>query len=142
MVDVIGVLFLVGTVFGASLDDTARAIERQVVSPCCYSQTVDQHRSGAASDVCKEIRRLLGEGYTEQAVIDALVEGYGTKILAVPGSKRFNASIWWMSVAVVGLGAIGLRAYLSRTASQERQNPGVAPRSGAAPFVWLPGQDS
>ena len=100
-------------------EDLARKIERQVVSPCCFSQTVDQHRSGAASDVRTDIRRMLREGRSEKEILGVLVQKHGTKVLAVPEAKGFNASVWWMPVVAVVVGGLGLRSYLSRTSRSE-----------------------
>lgn len=105
----------------ASVEDAAKAIDRQVVSPCCFSQTVDQHRSGAAKEVRTQIREWLAAGQTEQVILDRLVEQHGQKILAVPRAEGFNTAVWWMPVVAVLIGAIGLRSYLSRTASEQRQ---------------------
>lgn len=108
-------VFFLGVAGSQSIDEMARGIEKQVVSPCCFSQTVDQHRSGASREVRAEIRRLLGEGQSESAVIRALVEKHGQRILAIPPADGFNSAVWWMPVVAVLIGAVGLRRYLLRS---------------------------
>lgn len=125
-----GVLvFFLGIAVAAPIDDAARTIEKQVVSPCCYSQTVDQHRSGAASEVRAEIRQMLEEGMGEEAILATLVEQHGTKVLAVPKAEGFNASVWWMPVVAVIVGGIGVKSYLRRTTTAGETDPEPLKRS-------------
>jgi cytochrome c-type biogenesis protein CcmH len=120
--------FFMSVAIGAPIEDLARKIERQVVSPCCFNQTVDLHRSGAAAEVRADIHRLLGEGLGEEAVLKALVHKHGRKVLAVPKAEGFNASVWWMPVVAVGVGAVGLRSYLSRTSKADgRKEEALSP---------------
>ena len=107
----------------ASVENAAKAIERQVVSPCCFSQTVDQHRSGAAAEVRSQIRAWLAEGLAEQEILDRFVVEHGEKILAVPKAEGFNTAVWWMPIVAVLTGALGLRSYLSRTAPEQASAP-------------------
>lgn len=131
-------VLILSVVHAASIEDAAKAIDRQVVSPCCFSQTVDLHRSGASSEVRAQIREWLAAGLTEKAILDRLVEQHGQKILAVPRAEGFNTTVWWMPVAAVLVGAVGLKLYLSRTTpEQEQKTVDMTPSDRARVAAYL-----
>jgi cytochrome c-type biogenesis protein CcmH len=80
----------------AALEEQARALERQLMAPCCFSQTVDQHESEVSREMRAEMRGWLAEGASEEQILDRFVERYGTRILAVPPRQGFNQLLFWM----------------------------------------------
>ena len=80
----------------AALEEQARALERELMAPCCFGQTVDQHESEVSREMRAEMRVWLAEGVSEEQILDRYVERYGTRILAVPPRQGFNQLLFWM----------------------------------------------
>lgn len=95
----------------ASQDATrARALEAQLMAPCCWSQTVDVHHSPAADAMRAEIRTLIDAGRTDGEIRARFVEEYGTRILVVPPAEGVGAALYVTPalVLIVSAGALGL----------------------------------
>ncbi len=93
-------------------------IARQVIAPCCWTQTVDAHHSPAAEKVKEEIRAGLAAGLSDEAIIDRLVEEYGERILAIPRAQGFNVMLWILLAVVIVVGSLVLIFYLRRLAGK------------------------
>lgn len=66
--------------------EEARALERRLLAPCCYRETLDVHESPSAAALRDEIRGRLRAGEAAQAVEASLVRRHGPKIRAtLPG---------------------------------------------------------
>jgi cytochrome c-type biogenesis protein CcmH len=66
----------------------ASRLEGRLLSPCCWEtnggQTLDVHRSPAAEQLRREIRKRLKAGESPEAIEASLVKRYTARILAVP----------------------------------------------------------
>ena len=67
----VALLMLVGLTVAASPDQAvvereAKQIERMLIAPCCWTQPVSKHFSGAAAEIRQGIRQMLSEGKTRQ----------------------------------------------------------------------------
>ncbi len=93
-------------------DDEARAIEDNLIAPCCWSQPVSQHQSAAAEEIRKGVREMLAGGKSREEILDHFVAIYGERILATPRARGFNVLVYilpwvalilgtWLLVAVV-----------------------------------------
>jgi cytochrome c-type biogenesis protein CcmH/NrfF len=69
---------------GRSLEEQARALEGQLIAPCCWRQPVSEHISEESDRLKREIRFLLQQGRTEEQALDHYVQQYGQAILAKP----------------------------------------------------------
>jgi cytochrome c-type biogenesis protein CcmH len=98
-------------------DDTLRHVNdiaRQLIAPCCWSQTADAHQSDAAKAIKAQIRDGLRAGWSEKRIVDQFVAQYGEKILSVPKAEGFNLTLWAL-IALAGLvGSALLFFYLRR----------------------------
>ena len=84
----IAVLLMVAVPLPAvEIETTAKKLEGELMSPCCMTNTVSEHFSRASADMKIEIRQMLGEGKTEQEIIDFYVAKHGDQILAVPPAE-------------------------------------------------------
>ncbi len=101
----------------AAEDDTLKHVNhiaRQLIAPCCWSQTADAHQSDAAKAIKAQIRDGLRAGWSEKRIIEQIVAQYGEKIRAVPKAEGFNLALW-ISIGLVGLiGSVLLFFYLRR----------------------------
>ncbi len=69
----------------------ARLLERELVAPCCWNQTLASHQSTLADEMRREIRRRLQAGETPETITRSYIEMYGPRILARPppgGGRR------------------------------------------------------
>jgi cytochrome c-type biogenesis protein CcmH len=77
----------VGAAGGPSAEEQARAIERALMAPCCWTQQVSAHASPAADRIRADIRARLAEGATRQEILAAYEAQYGPAILAEPPAR-------------------------------------------------------
>ncbi|OBS33727.1 cytochrome c-type biogenesis protein [Pseudomonas syringae] len=95
-------------------DDAERAryseLTRELRCPKCQNQDIADSNAPIAADLRKEIYRMLGEGQSNQQIIDFMVDRYGDFVRYKPS---LNARTWllWFGPAgllVGGLVVIGL----------------------------------
>lgn len=104
-VAILAVLVALGAAWADDVETTARGLETELMSPCCMTNTVAEHYSGASSKMKTEIRQMLTEGKTEQEVLDYYVAQHGPQILSVPPAKGFNLTAYLVPMAMLVLGA-------------------------------------
>ncbi len=81
-------------------------LEHAMLAPCCYSETVADHRSEVALEMQREIRQMVAAGATDREILDHYKEQYGMRILIEPEGR-----LWWlMNVVPVVLLVFGLAA--------------------------------
>lgn len=82
---------------------------------CDMSAGLCAHPGGSFSGPCdtakaelKEVDEILGQGKSEQQIIDAFVTEYGTTVYVEPPKKGFGLVAWLMPVfySVLGLGLV------------------------------------
>src|SRR5688500_9072617 len=64
--------------------DRARDIERRILAPCCWRQTLEDHESELAHALRAEIEDRVAAGEASSAIEDDLVRRYGDKVRAMP----------------------------------------------------------
>ena len=72
----------------------------------CQNQTIKDSNVQIASDLRREIRRLIGEGKSDQEVFDFLVQRYGEFVLYRPPFSGFSLLLWLAPGIFVLLGAV------------------------------------
>lgn len=69
------------------VEDRAHELERHLIAPCCFRETLDVHESPIATSLRQEIRRRLGAGESAEAIEASLIARHGAKMRAtLPGS--------------------------------------------------------
>ncbi|OUM08280.1 cytochrome c-type biogenesis protein CcmH [Pseudomonas syringae] len=85
-------------------DDAERAryseLTRELRCPKCQNQDIADSNAPIAADLRKEIYRLLGEGQSNQQIIDFIVDRYGDFVRYKPG---LNARTWLLWFGPAGL---------------------------------------
>lgn len=98
------VLLLFTALFAASESQEAlvKDLEQSLIAPCCWSGTVYDH---GHADMEAEIRQMVDDGKSRQAIIDHYVARYGERILASPVASGFNLMAWItpILIALVGI---------------------------------------
>jgi cytochrome c-type biogenesis protein CcmH len=88
-------------------------LEKAVLAPCCYTETVGQHQSEIAIKMRVEIANWVEQGRTDEEILDTYAKRYGAKVLVDPNTipKGWTLVVPW---AVAGLGAFGAAGMLWR----------------------------
>ena len=88
-------------------------LEKAVLAPCCYTETVGQHQSEIAIEMLVEIANWVEQGRTDEEILDTYAKRYGAKVLVDPNTipKGWMLVVPW---AVAGLGALGAAWMLRR----------------------------
>ncbi|WP_133750708.1 cytochrome c-type biogenesis protein [Pseudomonas sp. LP_7_YM] len=85
-------------------DDAERAryaeLTRELRCPKCQNQDIADSNAPIAADLRKEIYRMLGEGQSNQQIIDFMVDRYGEFVRYKPG---LNAHTWLLWFGPAGL---------------------------------------
>ena len=97
-------------------------LEESLLAPCCYSQAVGQHMSGAADDMRKEIAGMVADGKSENEIIDHYKELYGERILIIPDGNT-GKILFAMPLAIAAL-ALGIVLLTLRKLLRANQNSG------------------
>lgn len=61
-----------------------KRLENLIISPCCFTQPVSTHSSGASEKIKEEIREMVIRGLTEEEIKRFYVDKYGEQILSIP----------------------------------------------------------
>ena len=80
----------------------------------CQNQTIKDSNAFLASDLRREIRRLLEEGKTDQEIYDFLVARYGDFALYRPRTSGRTLVVWIAPVAFLLFGAVVLMRIVRR----------------------------
>jgi len=94
----------------------ARRLDGTFIAPCCFANTLAEHRSPIADELRQEIRTMLAGGATETQVVDAFVAKYGERILAAPTTHGFNVLAYVSPAIAFFAGLLLIRAVVGRHA--------------------------
>ena len=128
----VGLVLVFLTVLAAQaddLDEKARELEGKLMAPCCWTQTVSKHYSGAAEEIRSGIRRMLSQGKTQQEILDFYVAQHGKRILAMPEARGFNLLAFVLPGVFLLLGGWGTFLLVRRW---QRGKPSAEPAQVAA----------
>lgn len=101
-----------GTAMGNTLEERALALDRLLMAPCCWTQTLNNHHSGIANEMRRDIRRMLTEGKSEAEILDHFKAIHSVRILAMPPAKGFNWAAYVLPVAFLLVGGWLVRVVL------------------------------
>lgn len=126
-----GAVYAEGALTGEALDEKAREIDNMLMAPCCWTQPVSKHYSGAADEIREGVRRMLAEGKGRQEILDFYVSKYGERILAMPPARGFNLMAYVLPALFLILGAWATRILLARWRRERSAQPSREPRPAA-----------
>lgn len=105
-------------------DDTERARFRELTQelrcPKCQNQDIADSNAPIATDLRREIYRMLGEGKSNQQIIDFMVDRYGDFVRYKPALTGKTAVLWFgpLALLVGGVVLIGVIVRRRRRVSQ------------------------
>jgi cytochrome c-type biogenesis protein CcmH len=111
--------------------DPAHEIERRVLAPCCYRQTLAEHESDLARALRLEVRQRVSRGESSTVIEDDLARRYGEEIRAMPRGwdpRALLAAIIAIALAIGGLvlrWVVGARPDVRAAAQEPAASPGA-----------------
>lgn len=105
-------------------DDTERARFRELTQelrcPKCQNQDIADSNAPIATDLRREIYRMLGEGKSNQQIIDFMVDRYGDFVRYKPALTGKTSVLWFgpLALLVGGVVLIGVIVGRRRRVSQ------------------------
>ena len=122
----IGLVVVAGTPAAAASNRgwAPRDLESQLMCPTCHVP-LDQSDSQAAQDIRNFIQQRYNAGWSEQRTKRALVDQFGTRILAAPPFNGFDAVAWLVPALILLFGA-AIAGGLAWTWTRRRRTPVVA----------------
>ena len=107
--------------FGPAVERQAKAIEKQLVAPCCFKGTLEDHPSPVADKMRQEVRSLLSSGKSRAQILAHYKKQYGQAVLAEPPQSGFSGFVLYgIPFGLAALVLLGLTILLVRRASKER----------------------
>lgn len=99
-------------------DETERARFRSLTEelrcPKCQNQNIADSNAPIATDLRREIFRMLEEGQSNAQIVDFLVLRYGDFVLYKPPLNARTYLLWYGPFVLLGLGGLGLGVLLLR----------------------------
>ena len=90
--------------------DRFRELTKELRCPKCQNQDIADSNAPIATDLRREIFRMLGEGKDNQQILDFMVARYGDFVLYKPALTSKTAVLWFgpLALLVGGLVVIGV----------------------------------
>ncbi|MCD5992887.1 cytochrome c-type biogenesis protein CcmH [Pseudomonas sp. CDFA 602] len=102
-------------------DDAERAryseLTKELRCPKCQNQDIADSNAPIAADLRKEIYRRLGEGQSNQQIIDFMVDRYGDFVLYKPTFSVRNGLLWFGPAALLLGGVVVIGVIVTRRRS-------------------------
>lgn len=114
----------------ALVDDLTHSL----VAPCCWTASVAEHGSGQAPVLEAQIRRMVHDGMTREAIIDHYLAEYGERILVEPRRRGFNVLAYWMPWIAGLCGALGIVYFVKRRRPAETHAAPSVPATESDPY--------
>lgn len=88
--------------------------------PKCQNQNIAESSSPIAHDLRGEIHRMLGEGQSDEQIIDFMVSRYGDFVLYDPPLSSRTVLLWFGPAALLLVGGVSVTAIV---ATRRRSRP-------------------
>ncbi|WP_147461627.1 cytochrome c-type biogenesis protein, partial [Pseudomonas syringae group genomosp. 3] len=97
-------------------------LTRELRCPKCQNQDIADSNAPIAADLRKEIYRMLGEGQSNQQIIDFMVDRYGDFVRYKPS---LNSRTWllWFGPAGLLLGGMVVIGFIVMRRRKQRSAP-------------------
>lgn len=122
-------------------EQSAHELERRLMAPCCWRETLDVHSSPVASQLRTEIRDRFAKGDSPQGIENDLAARFGPRIRAeLPETLGF-----WLMISAWGAGGL-LLAWMAHRVIQtqrrlEKEHFASAKARPDAKYEWQLDQD-
>ncbi|MCW8884079.1 MAG: cytochrome c-type biogenesis protein CcmH [Motiliproteus sp.] len=83
-----------------------KLLTEELRCPKCQNQNLSDSNSPIASDMRREIHRMVEEGQSNQQVVDFMVARYGDFVRYRPKRDSTTALLWYGPIALLAFGAL------------------------------------
>ena len=111
-----------------SLEERAKALDKQLICPVCPGETLHQSQAGLARDMRAIIRERLAGGESEEDIVNYFVSVYGESVLAAPPKSGFALTAWVLPPLAMLAGAAALVLAVRSLRGPGAQAPGLSVR--------------
>jgi cytochrome c-type biogenesis protein CcmH len=87
------------------LNERYRALTREIRCPKCLNESIAESDAPVAADLRREVRRLIGEGASDDEIKTFLSSRYGEFVLYRPRMTPTTFAVWAAPFLLVALGA-------------------------------------
>ena len=88
------------------LNERYRALIREIRCPKCLNESIAESKAPVAADLRREVRRLIGEGKSDDEVKTFLSERYGDFVLYRPRMTPTTFVVWAAPFVLLALGGL------------------------------------
>lgn len=88
------------------LDARYRALTREIRCPKCLNESIAESNAPVAADLRREIRRLIGEGASDDEIKSFLSARYGDFVLYRPRMTPATFVVWAAPLLLLALGGL------------------------------------
>ena len=115
-------------------------VERLLMAPCCFTQTVDVHMSDIAQTMRQEVASMVRQGQRDSDIFEHYKAIYGEQILAVPdGRLGTTAFAIPVTVSTLAAGTLALALYrFHRRKAALMRDASIDPASGRMDQIPVP----
>lgn len=92
----------------AAVDDRAKHLAEQLRCLVCQNQTIADSHADLAIDLKQQVREKLTQGWSDEQVIDYMVQRYGDFVLYRPPVKAQTWGLWFGPFALLLIGLVVL----------------------------------
>ena len=103
-----------------------RSLTEELRCPKCQNQNIADSNAPIATDLRREIYRMLDEGRSDKEIVDFLVMRYGDFVMYKPPLDSRTWLLWYGPFGLLGLGAIVLCVLVLRRRKVEKAPAQVA----------------
>ena len=103
-----------------------RSLTEELRCPKCQNQNIADSNAPIATDLRREIYRMLDDGRSDKEIVDFLVMRYGDFVMYKPPLDSRTWLLWYGPFGLLGLGAIVLCVLVLRRRKVEKAPAQVA----------------
>jgi cytochrome c-type biogenesis protein CcmH len=100
------------------LNERYRVLIREIRCPKCLNESIAESDAPVAADLRREVRRLIGEGASDDEVKTFLSSRYGEFVLYRPPLTPTTFAVWAAPFVLLALGALAFWRILVARGSQ------------------------
>jgi len=89
-----------------ALESRYQALTHEIRCPKCLNESIAESKAPVAADLRREVRRLIGEGKSDDEVKTFLSERYGDFVLYRPRMTPTTFAVWAAPFVLLGLGGL------------------------------------
>lgn len=103
--------------------DRFRELTKELRCPKCQNQDIADSNAPIATDLRREIFRMLGEGKDNQQIIDFMVDRYGDFVRYKPALTGKTAILWFGPLVLLVGGFVVIGVIVGRRRTQRATRP-------------------